>query len=113
MKPEQSAAADPALNKALAHWQVNASLPPRFQERVWQRIAREEAQAPLGLWSQVCQRLGAALLRPSLAVSYLALLLAAGLLAGYWHAQVDNARAAHELQSRYVRMVASYEAPSP
>ena len=110
---EQSAGANPALDKVLGEWQVRAALPPRFQERVWQRIAREEAQAPLGLWSQLCQRLGAALLRPPLAVSYVALLLAVGLLAGYWQARVDNARAAQQLQSRYVRMVASYEALSP
>jgi hypothetical protein len=109
MKTEQTAGTDPALGKVMAEWQVAAALPPRFEERVWQRIAREQAPAPVSLWSELMARLGAAMLRPSLAVSYVTVLLAGGLLAGYWHARVDNARASQQLESRYVRMVAAYE----
>ena len=111
-RPESNKAADPALHRLLGEWQVKAALPPRFEDRVWQHIAREEA-APANLWSELVNRLSAALLRPGLAASYVTVLLAAGLLAGYWHARVDNARTSRQLESRYVRMVASYESLSP
>ena len=50
------------------------------------------------------------MMRPSLAISYVTVLLLGGLLAGYWHAQVDNARATQELGARYVQMMAPYQA---
>jgi hypothetical protein len=114
MQPEEHEGSDATLSKTLGAWEVSAPLPPRFNQRVWQRIAREEAERPAGAWSRAwawVNQLGAARLRPALAVSYAAVLVAGGLLAGYWQARVENARTAQDLGSRYVRMVAAYEMP--
>ena len=53
MKAENSTESDPALHSALGEWQVRETLPPRFTEQVWQRIAREEAQGPASVWTQL------------------------------------------------------------
>jgi hypothetical protein len=111
MRLENSTNPDESLHRVLREWELNETLPPRFEERVWHRIARKEAAAPASWWVQLVNRIGQAMARPSLAVSYVTVLLAAGLAAGYWHAQIDNARASQELGSRYVRMIDSYELP--
>ena len=93
------------LHQALSVWRVREALPPRFGERVWQRIAREEAERPQGLWAQWMERMSVAMSRPALAVGYVTVLLVAGLLAGYWQARADNARVSNELGARYVQMI--------
>jgi hypothetical protein len=104
----QSEAADPLLEKVLREWEVKDPLPPRFGDQVWQRIAREEAQGPAEPWWGLIDWVGRALARPSLAVSYIAVLLVAGVLAGYWQARSASERAAEELGARYVQMMAPY-----
>lgn len=114
MKSEQPEKSDLVLGKALGEWQVATTLPPRFKERVWQRIAREEAHRPASGWSAVwawLSGLGAARLRPGLAVSYALVLVMGGLAAGYWQARAENARTSQELGSRYVHLMAAYEMP--
>ena len=101
MKPEN-------LHRALREWEIHDPLPPRFQERVWQRIAREEAQSSINPWSLFSNWLGQLLARPSMAVSYLVLLLFSGLLAGYWQARVEQAHTLEQLGSRYVQMLDPY-----
>jgi anti-sigma factor RsiW len=100
---------DEALRQALHQWKVDASLPPRFREEVWRRIERREAQAPA--WTALFSRLNTALARPSLAVSYVTVLLLAGLLAGYWQVRVTKARLDEALSSRYVQMVDPFQSP--
>jgi hypothetical protein len=109
MKPEQLSENDAALRNTLRQWVVNESLPPRFRDQVWQRIARAEAQAPEVSWRQVANWIGRAMARPSLAVSYVTLLLLTGLFAGYWHARSDTARMSHDLGTRYVQMLDPYK----
>ena len=111
MKPEPSTENDGALRSVLRQWEINEPLPPRFREQVWHRIARREAQAPATPWAQLANWIGGLVARPSLAVSYITLLLLTGLFAGYWHARVDTARASHELGNRYVQMLNPYQAP--
>ncbi len=111
MKPDQPTESDESLRTALRQWQVTQTLPPRFGEQVWQRIAREEAQTPASLWAQLMRRLGSAFLRPSLAIGYATVLLLTGLLAGYVHARAENARASQELGARYVQMMTPYQTP--
>jgi len=101
MKPEN-------LDRALREWEIHDPLPPRFQERVWQRIAREEAQTLINPWSLFSNWLGQLLARPSMAVSYLVLLLFSGLLAGYWQARVEQTHTLEQLGSRYVQMLDPY-----
>jgi len=98
-----------ALNKTLKQWQVTEPLAPRFSERVWQAIAREEALSSVTVWSLFSAWLTRAFARPSLAVSYITLLLAAGLLAGYWQAQLRSNQEDEAMSSRYVHMVDPYQ----
>src|SRR5712691_10375968 len=111
MKPEYSSENDAALRKVLLQWEVEDSLPPRFCEQVWQRIARSEADAPVPPWTVLANWTGAVMSRPSLAVSYVTLLLLTGLFAGYWHARSDTARMSEELGTRYVQMLDPYKGP--
>jgi len=111
MSPKNSPEENGALSKLLREWKVESPLPPRFEDHVWQRLAREELQALAGFWPQLAHWIGSALARPSLAAGYVALLLAAGLLAGYCQARSEKAHALETLSSRYVQMVDPYQAP--
>ena len=97
------------LDRTLREWEIHESLPPRFQERVWQRIAREEAQTSVSPWTLFSNWLSQLLARPSMAVSYLVLLLFTGLLAGYWQAHVEQTHTLEQLGSRYVQMMDPYQ----
>ncbi len=108
MKSEDSTEQDLALRAVLAEWEIKEPLPPRFQEQVWRRIARVEEPGPAQVWTQVAQWIARAFAQPSLAVSYLTMLLVAGLLAGYLQGRQDNNRAQHELSTRYVQMMSPY-----
>ena len=94
----------------LREWEIKETLPPRFQERVWERIAREEARRVESVWVLVQKRFAQLLARPALAGSYLAVLLLAGLLAGYWQARAEQARTLEQLGARYVQMLDPYQA---
>src|SRR5690242_15712381 len=108
MKSEHSGHPDASLHRTLQEWRISDCLPPRFQERVWQRIQREERSQPTNV-RVFLQRVFEDLRRPALASSYIAFLLLLGIGAGYWHARMDNERAAHELGARYVRMMDPYQ----
>lgn len=101
--------ADP-LRDILRAWTVEASLPPRFQEHVWQRIARAEAQAQGGAWDVFVSWLQLLLGRPKIALSYVTVLLALGTAAGSWMAQVQSSRMDEALGKRYVQSVDPYQA---
>jgi hypothetical protein len=103
---------DSQLRKVLQAWKVEETLPPRFEERVWRRVSLEPAPGPSTLWTAILDRLSRTFARPVLAASYLAVLMAAGVAAGYWHARLDNAHVARQLGSRYVRLMDSYESAS-
>jgi hypothetical protein len=109
MKPENGTAEDRMLDSTLLSWQIQAPLPRRFREQVWQRITREEARGPLAAWQQVAGWISQALARPSLAVGYVTLLLFLGLVAGYWQARAENERSLEDLSSRYVQMIDPYQ----
>ena len=110
MKAQDSNPNDAALSRVLQQLKVQAPLPPRFEEAVWRQIERGESQAPG--WLTMVARFLAALARPSLASSYLAVLLLAGLLAGYWQARAANAHAEAQLSARYVQMIDPYQNPT-
>jgi hypothetical protein len=110
MNPEKGQP-DASLDRALREWRPSVSLAPRFNERVWQRIVRQEAEIPAALWLRCAQWLNGVFARPSLAVTYVSTLLLAGLLAGYWHARHDNTQASEELSARYVRLMDPYQMP--
>lgn len=99
---------DLLLEGQLREWKIEADLPPRFRQQVWQRIAREEAQRPAGLWNQFSGWINQAFARPSLAISYVTVLLLVGVAGGYWQSQAEKARTLETLGSRYVQMVDPY-----
>ena len=111
MKPNDAMEDPGRLREVLATWQVKATLPPRFQERVWQRIEQRTTQPAAGVWTQFLNEIAAALSRPRLAMSYVTVLLAVGLLAGFWHGQRAKTRTAETLSARYVQMLDPYQMP--
>ena len=100
-KPEQES----ALDKVLGQWVVDAPLPPRFQEHVWKRIARGENHSAWTLGSALVRLVDSVLPRPTVAFSYLAVLLALGVVAGGWAAQHKNDRLGAALESRYLQTI--------
>jgi hypothetical protein len=98
---------DESLSRVLREWKVQVSLPPRFQEQVWRRIDHREEQAPA--WRAALKRFTDALARPALATSYVGILLAAGLLAGYWQARVTRSHNEEAMGARYVQMMDPYQ----
>jgi hypothetical protein len=101
---------DPQLRGVLREWRVQEPLPPRFQERVWQRIEAAETAArpaPALGW------LAALFTRPAFATAVAALLLAAGTAAGYLRANHDTASWDKQLAERYVAAIDPYAGEHP
>jgi hypothetical protein len=111
MKPEEPIQSDEALSQVLHQWKVDAHLPPRFPEQVWRQIERSDTPVPVPAWVPLWERLSAALARPSLAASYVTVLLLAGLLAGYWQVRLTRTQAEESMRARYVQLVAPFQTP--
>jgi hypothetical protein len=111
MKESAPSGKDEALSKLLGAWELDAQLPPRFQDAVWQRIKRAEGDARTALWRRVLGRIEAAFARPALAAAYVAVLLFAGVGAGYWRAEGRIAQVKLNLRTRYVQTVDPYQMP--
>jgi hypothetical protein len=110
MNPNQKPEEDDALNGVLREWRVKEALPPRFEEEVWQRISRAEAQPQRSLRGAFTQWVEAIFVKPKFAFSYVALLLAFGVAGGSWAAQRENVRVETTLGTRYVQSVDPYQA---
>ena len=110
MKPNQSSDEDPQFRALLQEWKIDASLPPRFQDRVWQRVARTEMRVPAvgGLTGWVA-RWQSILLQPRLAAGYVALLLLLGFAAGWTQGVEKSARVDQDLSLRYIHVVDPYQ----
>ena len=108
MKTNNPSDDDKALRNLLREWKMDASLPSRFQEGVWNRIEREEvrpAHTPQP-WVEAVRRWMADLLpRPAMAAAYLTVLLAAGASVGWVQAQHEAARVNTQLSAHYVQVV--------
>ena len=102
---------DESLSKLLRTWKPDAQLPPRFQEAVWNRIARAETRRPAGPWTIPSRWVEALFTRPSFALSYVAILLFTGLGAGLWQARGIAVHGETEWRARYVQMVDPYQMP--
>jgi len=110
MKTETPNPDDGRLRQVLREWKVDASLPPRFDEQVWRRVEQSATPSmdPLALIRSWMARFFA---RPAFAFSYTAILLLAGLLAGFWQARTTAHRTSETLGARYVQMVDPYRMP--
>ncbi len=102
-----------ALNKVLRQWTVDAPLPPRFQEQVWQRIGKREARSEPAPWAGLWRLIDVVLPRPRFAYAYLAILLVSGVAAGSVAAQIRTNRLDSELSMRYVQSIDPYRADAP
>lgn len=116
MKANETGNHDEALRKVLKEWRTDAALPPRFQEAVWRRIEQaghsSSTSAP-SAWAVIAHWIGTMLPRPALAASYVAILLAIGVTAGWAQAQQETAQVKTDLADRYVRVLDPYQAPRP
>ncbi len=112
MKAETATAEDTRLLALLRECKVTATLPPRFQEGVWRRIARREEQPSVlfTLQTRFGHWINTMLPRPALAVSYVAVLLVVGASVGWAQARQEKARVNGELSLRYVQSVDPYQA---
>ena len=110
MKTNEPDNHEDTFRKVLKEWRVDAALPPRFQESVWQSIERAQASAAHSMWDAVARWIGTMLPHPALAVSYVTLLLVIGGTAGWTQAHQTNARVKNELGERYVHELDPYQA---
>jgi hypothetical protein len=101
---------DRQLSRLLGEWNVAAPLPPRFEEQVWQRISRAEAEAKPPFWRFLLDWLETTLPRRAVATAYLMVLLLAGLAAGYWESRHQAAEVDDALSRQYVQMVDPFQA---
>jgi hypothetical protein len=98
------------LEALLRQWTVEAGLPPRFREEVWQRIARGQARQAPPLWAGLMRLFEVVLPRPKVAFGCVAALLALGIAAGSWAAQIKSNRLQATLGLRYVQSLDPYRA---
>lgn len=115
MNANRNPKSEDALDRVLRQWTVTTPLPPRFQEQVWQRIAKTEtrtepAPAP---WAALWRLIEVVLPRPKFAYAYLAVLLVTGVAAGSVAAQIKSNRLDSELGMRYVQSIDPFRAGAP
>ncbi|HWQ93650.1 MAG TPA: hypothetical protein VN673_18455 [Clostridia bacterium] len=99
---------DDRLSRAMQAWTLDQALPPRFQEGVWSRIAQAESKPVGSFWASAIE-LFTTSFGPKAAYSYLAILLACGVGAGMWTAQLKNDRMESALSARYVQSVDPFQ----
>jgi hypothetical protein len=102
---------DEKLSRLLREWRTDVSVPPRFQENVWQRVERAQSSAKFTVRTAVAHWIGYVLPRPALAVSYIAIVLAIGLTVGWAQARQTTSRVKSELGDRYVQSLDPYLTP--
>ena len=103
MNANQDPEKDQAVDSALKEWVVDAPLPPRFQEQVWQRIARAEVST--SIWRRLPRLIGTHLPRPGFAYSYVAILVLVGVVSGALAAQHATHRLNAALGAQYMQSV--------
>ncbi len=104
---------DRSQDRVLREWVVDAPMPPRFQEQVWQRISRTKARPEPTFRAALAQFLEVVLPRPKFALAYLAVLLAVGMAGGSLAAQIKSNRLDAALSQRYVQSIDPYQAETP
>ena len=110
MKPRLPSETDDALNSVLREWRLATPIPPRFQERVWERIQRVEMPAAAGAPGGFRRMLEVLLPRPQFSAFFLVIVLGLGIGAGSWAAQVRTNRLQAVLGSRYLGSLDPYAA---
>jgi hypothetical protein len=98
---------DDELSDVLKEWRVEASLPPRFREGVWRRIAisQEKRGAWIGFWRSVAFRWEAIVQKPIGVAACLVFFAAVGVGIGTWHAREFTQSAQTAWQYAYFQSV--------
>ncbi|RPI96189.1 MAG: hypothetical protein EHM39_11080 [Chloroflexi bacterium] len=109
MKPLTPSEHEEQLTQALRAWGVDVPMPARFQEQVWRRISQAETKAAGSGWAGAIGLLAESLARPKVAYAYVAVLIAFGIAAGAWTAQVERTRLETTLSERYVHSLDPYQ----
>jgi len=99
------------LSRLLKEWRTDVSVPPRFQESVWQRVERAQSSVKSSVWTAIAHWIGHVLPRPALAVSYIAVVLTIGLTVGWAQARQTTSRVKSDLGERYVQSLDPYLMP--
>ena len=113
---EHSNRDDDGLHELLKSWHVDASLPPRFRENVWRKIARETASNPSRWrsgWNEFVSGCAAVLQRPAGAIAYLLTLMVVGTGLGYWQAERYSGHREATWRAAYVQSVNPYSTRPP
>jgi len=100
MNKEKVNPGDARLGALLRASRPSPSLPPRFQESVWRRIAEAEAPVKSDSWLDA---LAALVLRPRFAFATVAVLILAGAFLGAYH---GTQAARQDAQAQYLAAVA-------
>lgn len=103
MNPSNLDLDDARLGTLLRESRLTPSLPPRFQENVWQRIERAEESKPSTGRAAWLETLATWILKPQLAFAVAAVLVVMGVGLG-WNSGEQLARS--EAQARYLATVA-------
>lgn len=104
---------DLSFDKVLKLWTVDDSLPPRFRDQVWRRIARAETRPALGFGVWLGDLIAVVLPQPKVACGYLTVLLILGLVVGSWAGQRQTSRLDAVLGVHYVQSVDPFRKPAP
>lgn len=98
------------IRSVLHEWKIDQPLPHDFKGKVWERIVRAEKKPEIR-WLAVLRESFKQVTRPAVAASYLAVVIAAGMTAGYRHAQEQAASTSTQLSVRYLQTVDPYQTP--
>jgi len=101
------------LRLLLKQWKSGAALPPRFEEEVWLRIERAEAQRPVSPVALIWVWITAKLTRPGFAVGYVALFLFLGISAGSLRGRAELKQISALLRQQYFQMLEPFEPQGP
>jgi hypothetical protein len=99
---------DLRLRKLLRESRSNEPLPPRFQDRVWQRIESAEKAASARPAFSFAGWLTALFARPAVATAWVALLLVIGVGTGYVLGGHDATRWDAQLSTHYAASINPY-----
>ena len=109
--PMNESGDDLKLRKLLRKSRGVESLPPRFQERVWQRI--ESAESTAVRTFSLTEWLGALFARPAVAPLFVAVLVVIGVSTGYLLGGHKAARWDAQLSSGYIASITAYADGKP
>jgi hypothetical protein len=106
-----NASEDQSLRKALDQWKIDKPLPPRFQQEVWRRLD-QKTRTPT-VWKAWQIWLESIFAKKSVALSYITVLLLAGLTVGYFQGKAHERSWREQWAQQYVQSLDPEQRPRP